>query len=1109
MPSPDSFPDQQLRLDALRAFAVAETSGVEAALASLGPPVDGRRLRATLSLLLQNDRVKDAADLVRDREPDESWGDLAVCALSHNGEYDHALKLIDRADTWTDPAVMRRCRLGFAEGVMAFLSKSYSTSSLLGIDKPRDADIALLRKVLELLDPLLWSVRANRRIQGELELEAVLFAINASVALGDFSQVNDFGRWLIAFTPIPLTVAELAMRALIAPPTGLVGRLRTEHPQEFAAHLLAALVERDVLNRPDDAFNALMAVSASASTESEKESVCIAILETCGRGDPAAIDQALKVVASLRPDDARMLGILDASRHVALKEFDAAESLLNKLRDDADPVWWQAWAQLAEITNRPDVAQQAWEHASTLLPHPDVLKRYVRMSIEQRRYRGAASALMTLVEKSPHDLHALRTLGNVLMRLGDYREAAEAFGRISEAEPSVPEHRFHQALCLSRRNQLSEAMSILAPLCDGDKPPLEALLLRSELLSTSGEHGAAFAQLNRVAADYWDQPEFLFPYVNYAYRAAEDKLAHEAFTRLLQLREEGRVPPDALRAASVEELLEHGDAHRRRREMLLEATLLGRMPWLLAEDWLNNAATWAWLIRTQELPWLSDEPRFRAAYTTYSTNGFSVFNTSEGKRLEALECAGPDTRVVCDLSALLTLHRLGRLETVARYFGTLVLPSSYGDLRIRDAQRLGQHQPSREHELRTLREAIDLGRIEIIEAHLQGYAHINEYSSEDEGQRYRITDLHDALQAAQRLNQSSSNELSALYSKVSGVDEAHPPLSQGARIIIDLFTLRALARTEAFPEILRFFQVHLLASQEQQLLDELRAHAAGVEAWEWHRKLWDAVNRLGERIVWRSVSDDNREDRKLTDGVRTDYIDAMRLASETGLPLLADDRVSQTAVLQKQPCEHFQAFGSDQVLVACKDAKLIDDDAVAGDFIRLMKWRYRFVIPPAGILLFWARGSLGNLPGPELITCAVYVQDCLRDPGLFTGLEQSEPPMPMALKLVTAWTDVLTDFLFAVWNDESFAETEASDLTRWIGEELVPSCPPGLWLHAIGHNLSRGQVPALLTLTMVRFTTIRNVSRANHGLRVLAQSLGVDDERFTLIAAEAIDALRR
>jgi hypothetical protein len=249
----DKFDEQHAQLAAIKASEAELTEGPDAALAVLGPPTDPVRMRATLGILLRAERHQQAADLIRDQSPDEKWIELAVLVFAFLGDVDRARKMVDRADEYREPLVMHRTRFAFAEGIIEQWQKCYGAGSLLASGNWSDSDADRARTVIEVLDPLLSLVRANRRIQGDLELGAVMYAIYSARISGDEQLMRQYAAWLVKHVPVLPMVAELCLRGFLKCPDNLPNRLRVEHPGDFQSAFLAALVGLDV-NEHDEAM---------------------------------------------------------------------------------------------------------------------------------------------------------------------------------------------------------------------------------------------------------------------------------------------------------------------------------------------------------------------------------------------------------------------------------------------------------------------------------------------------------------------------------------------------------------------------------------------------------------------------------------------------------------------------------------------------------------------------------------------------------------------------------------------------------------------------------------------------------------------------------------
>ena len=1107
----DNLDEQQARLAVLRASEAELTDGADAALAVLGAPTDSIRLRAAIGFLLRADRHTEAGDLIRDREPDDKWIDFGALTHARNGDLVRATSFLARADDLADRDLMRRTRVAFAEGIVDKWHAQHDPRSLLAIESWDVEERTLARQVCSALEPVLSLVRANRRISGEIELGAVQYALIASHIGLDALLSKECATWLFRHVPIPLLTAEMCLLGLHACPPNLPTRLRLEHPREFQPALLAALVERELLSQPAKAFDSLLALANDANTDDARRSVSMAIVETSGHCSPPRVDEAVAIVQKLQPPgSSRILGLLSVFKCFANRDLVAAAVRLQDIRDETDSIWWQAYAQLLEAQGHHDQAVSAWLRASELLPHPELVRRSAQVALDRKRYQLAVQGLEKLVAKSTAREEDLKALAWALVRLGDYAKAAAHLKRLVEIAPS-DEYRLGLAQCLARSMHTEEAIAVLQPLCDNDAPVVEAVFLQSELHTANGNAEAAFEVLDVIAGDHWDDPRFITQYMHRAYAAGLDRSAGEAFVRLTELSREGKVPAELMQKGTLEQLLEYGKEFRTRREGLQDMVVRGRMPWLAAEDLLGNAPVWAWTLHTQDLHWISEEPLSHAANTVYATNGFAVASDPQSRRLEAIASPTRGKDVVTDLSALITLHQLGILAEAAEFCGRLVIPASYGDIPIRDSTRLGQHQPSRYAELKAISTAIARSRVQAKDDEYVSAIELDEYSDPSEKHVYRLNDIISLLKSAQKGTPAAISELQRVAHEPSGANDVHRQLVIGDTVHCELHTLRTLAGQEVFDVVCDCLTVFVTASERDEVAAEIAAWGVAAAAKDAQDSLWREVGKLKDQglitlhAVANEPDDEGAEDEESQAG-RNFYLDSAKLAQQLGITLIADDRVLQVICLRGDQ-DGVAAAGSDQVLIAIAESDPRTLERMASLFRRLMRWRYRFLVPRSSFLIQWVRDSLPQLPGDALIDVAAYMHDCLRDPGLHCGMENSDPPMPIAARLVTSWTETIADFLADLWDDSSMSDEIATRLTTWAGEECTPSCPRGMWFHPVGDNLARNEPSIALKMAMVRFATVKDQRRANLGLRTLADALAIDEVGFLTITAEALDAV--
>lgn len=223
------------------------------------------------------------------------------------------------------------------------------------------------------------------------------------------------------------------------------------------------------------------------------------------------------------------------------------------------------------------------------------------------------------------------------------------------------------------------------------------------------------------------------------------------------------------------------------------------------------------------------------------------------------------------------------------------------------------------------------------------------------------------------------------------------------------------------------------------------------------------------------------------------------MAEQEGLPLFVDDRVCQNMLLRSSSQAPSAAFGTDCLLVELLDADLIDERQVAASFLQLIEWRYRFLTIPSSILHILARDFALN----QLRSVAKYVHDCMRDPGLFGGLEPTSTPMPIAFRYYQDWLEVIAKFVAEIWLDDTFSEERALEITRWAMEELVPTVPTVL-AERIG-RVANASAQIVLLHALMLLSETPDSSRANLALRTMASALGLGNDEFTRTTADLIN----
>jgi hypothetical protein len=365
------------------------------------------------------------------------------------------------------------------------------------------------------------------------------------------------------------------------------------------------------------------------------------------------------------------------------------------------------------------------------------------------------------------------------------------------------------------------------------------------------------------------------------------------------------------------------------------------------------------------------------------------------------------------------------------------------------------------------------------------------------------------LRTTQRLTSDELDEFGLACHRAMQSDRELP---RDARVLFAVSTLRSLARYKWLERVLPSVNWCVARTDYDDEARELQEHEFQRSIFSSHQAMWEEVNQLraGGKLEYRDSASCHR-DRDADDDDDDDdvepppFLDAMLLAHDLGCRLLADDRLSQAAVLNQRPEMSDAAFGTDRLLVGLEDKGVLSTEDVCVDLIRMMRWRYRFLLPESRHLKVASLRSRDSLPGPELREIAAYVQESMRDPGLFCGPEKADLPTPVAFKYFMAWKGVCVEFLGSLWEDPSITSQQLEAVTRWCIESLLPAVPRGMLYSPVGRRLGSFTPKAFMLTAMIRFATVQPVQRANEALRLMASHLGMTEEEFYEAAAEAAD----
>jgi len=1104
---PDYQSNARAQQESLEALVASKKLGPDAGLALLQGKTDPDSTRRKLVILLQAGRVSEAAKVIRGQQPDEMWADLAIHALSKNGEIEEAERFFSDSRRFQNRAKRVRCMLSLAVGLFenAFHSQR---------ERGEDACCKWfgrsgLVRVKEVLIPILTPIEAVGRIETEFDQEVVELALKTFHFLGEKAGCARMAKILSKREPVSLVLGEAVLGGWVENVAkDLPERLRRDHAELFDAKLMAAALEG--YYSPGAALTAAEQIIPKAETRDQRFRLWKLIEALAERAGGEAQTSVAKHLPGLLSNDEILSSFMAAEGLIQAGRLSEAKEILEKVRSEDNLYWLQIWGDVSLQSGDVELGLSAFKQAARLYPNPDLFGRAAEIAFNCNKLDEAAELIEQQLCLDPDNVRARVRLAFVFLEMENHEKAADEFAELHRRQPDEPAHLVNQALSLQLLGKVEQSLEILESLCSAKSPPVQAIVIHAGILKAKNMAEAGFAGLKKVRDQYWHDPGFVGAFMDLAHAAQEDRAAHEALLRLQELQEQGKFQ-DVLRMVSFDEIKGHLQEFQTKKEELLRLSLEGKVPWLLVERFLGRVPHWGWYLRTQALPWLNEAPLVLAEHSIYSTNSFSIQKADSGNcTLEDIRCPPEGTSVVIDLSALITLNQLGLLDQAARYFGKLLIPSSYAARVLEESSRLVVHQKSQRTSLQKVRLALDTMKIKIQGTENTGGAplpHVHEHSLETEqGHFYRLRDIADVLRHEGQISNPEYKELLTAAHKPSGVDSEHPALRIAQTILVDLSTLATFHTLNLLDRVISLFDVHISASDREEVLRGIRGFEAYEGVYRSHTEMWEKIRSdkrfilIPRKFVMGPKKGEEETDREI-------YFSAFQLAREQKLPLLADDRTSQVIASNEPQALEYPALSTDKLLPALAQAGLLTHDELADAFLQLISWRYRFIVTPSQVLWTLARRYLSNPPGKQLRDIARYVHSCMRDPGLFAGFERTDPPTTMATRLFYKWACVAAELIVEAWSDSSVAEEDADAITRWVVRELLPS-PPKTMAYPASELLASLLPRITLAHALICSGKIGDHKRANRGLLSISSAMGVSPTDYFRYFTETIDGIR-
>ncbi len=1094
---------------ALEAILLSYTDKPEAGLRKLATLNDPVSVRTRLVLMLNTGQHMAGCQLVKSLPPHERWAELAVKACATAGEFDAAQKIVVWAKTQYDKRIFYRSSIKLASVLFDRALVSSKDGDPVRPWAVGSEESERLTQIVNVLEPVVATVRELSSVDNELFSSGIRLALQCNFLLGNRDECEFLLTVLCTRTPVPLEVVRGAISGYFTPPADLAARVRMQHASDFEACVLATVLQTVCFQKHEEAYLEALQLVDKAQSNDQKEDLSTLFQQIGQEMDQATFakyeQQYVKVAESLIQHNSRLRSMFKAGQYLRKQKPDLALPLIEETKDELDLYWLQLKAATLQALGDDKGAVSFLVKACELSPATNLMHQAAMVALKSGLTDVGQEMYEKILRLDPEDLVATHNLANIFLSQGDYATAAQYFRKLADLDPDNPAYGINLAACLVQSGDLDGSLEIYDQLLISETD-LRVIVSKAQVLKTLGRFAGAFQAMEVFRPRLWDNPSFTTSYMSFAYAAGKDDKAHEAMIQIMALKQAGKVPDEVIRSITADEgfdLLKETLTDQEDRNQKIHTEMLkGRMPWLWAEDMMHNASTWGWFRRTQGMSWIGDDPTNRAMFAIYATNGFhATLGPHDRKELLPLSCPGGGERVVADLSALITLDRLGLLDRALDYFDGFVIPVSYFGHLLQDSDRLALIQPSRQKTAGLINSAVQDRRITVLvdpSALGTPLALVDEYNTSGDLHLYRLCDVLASLLQSGQLGRSQYDKISAVAAQSSAVDSEHPPLKPLDAILVDLTTLEVLVDFGLLGALTDHFSVHIFEKTHQTVLGTLKSFDLREDVHARHIALWEKLRNdkrfrpvpHSERSQPESAKDDDRE--------YPVAFHASFVAQEMRLPLLADDRVCQAFTLNERQVESNAAFGTDVLITALANADLLTEAQSADMYLQLIRWRYRFIVPTSGILHTWAIEYVGNPPGQALREVACYVHDCFRDTGLFGGPEQTNPPVSMAMRLYLSWLRVIAEFLMQIWDDDAFSEDKAKELTDWCVRELLPSLPR--FVHgSVKVRLADMTAQYLLSHALINPNSLAHGERVPDAMKALKDALKLSDDEYLRI----------
>ncbi len=1064
-------------------------------------------LGSYLKMMLTDKRFEEALRLIERAEFSDVWAEEAISVYLHNDMIEKAEVLFDQMMDSSDPIDDKLKRDRFCRTFVDGLFKAtFHTGEILLADKLTHEEVSSLEKIWDKISFLALDI-SRGGITNKLHRDIVSYARISAILLRHDSDASTLASALKECRPILSSCAEDILSHRIPADEETIMQLRKDHADDFRVRIWCCRIECEFLKDFLIAFRSakLMVKDDVAKSDDEKNELgqfLFAVSLTLG-------SQLQSETMRLITQDLGLSGLpvilLKAHGLIEQDENEKALAVLGELHEEGEknPAWLGMYAQVLRNLEQFDEANTYTKKQCDIIPIPDVLKDNALALHEHGADKEAIEVLEKILETEPDDEYTLHNLA-VLYYTSEVNppKAIEHLTRLIELKPDDEQLVFFLAQIYFETDEFAKSREVLEPLCEKDPPIFQAVISITSALNHECDPETAFNFLSKYEEAFWNEKGFVNLYMTLASSAGFDDKMHKAMQQMIVLDRAGNDKSSVVKQVGLEEIKEILSVSAEQNRKRADFEVMGYLPWVDREIARNNSIYWAWSNRTYPCNRVVEDRFTRDENQIYTTNTFSIQKDPEGfESLLLIPSPQKGCEVVFDISALITLHELGVLERAFNFFSTIYLPVEYLSL-SKDKQGLMPHQRSqRDFSINTVRLMVE-GRLKKMASSKEesSVLIIDEYPSDlvdDQSNIIGIAELALFLKTRGLINGVQYHDVVANVDQ-SKVGEGESRLQGVDSFVIGLSTLQTLCHRGIEKVLVKHFDVYLSEVDADEVVRRNASFDYQKSILEKHASLWSWLHDQykAEKLVFKTHDPDSEMMNLIdSDVINNTAFMPGSLARSMGLPFCADDRVCQSM--------SEMSFGTPQVLDALFQDESITMEEYSASYLALVEWRYRFIIIPPHVLNHFATSFREALPGDDLKKLAVYIHDCMRDEGLNSSMQPTDPPTPMSARYLITWITNIAEFLTDAWLDSGLRDEQLENLTDWVLFEMLPSVPRTLkgLLHMNAGNLV---YRTLISNMLIYSMTAEYPNRLDQAMKKIKESIRMPDSEYFGIATEVL-----